>query len=109
MANLVRKLILKIPGSMDKPIEMRVSEPYFPAKRAGMQMFYGCEVHFLTGDAAPVECLGMDAMQAIGAAIRILDIYLSGLSKRNEGAQLVWENGEVYDPLEDGWLRAKYT
>ena len=95
-----RRLRFRRPGvSAAEEIVVSVGFPYFPAKALGMEQFHGC--YLSLGDASGVcqEAFGIDYMQALGAALRVVQIYLERLSEIGE---LTLSDGTLYDPRTHG-------
>lgn len=88
-----RTLSFKSSSGTEKLITVRIGTPYFPAKTAGFEMFYGCPVQldFIT---SAHEAFGIDCMQALGGALSMVHIYLRDLSN---GGELRWMDGRLYN------------
>jgi hypothetical protein len=78
-------------------IVVKVGVPYFPAKTAGMEIFYACPFQ-IDARMSINEALGIDRMQALGDALSIVHLYLSDLSAQG---QLRWLDGRLYDHEHD--------
>ena len=58
-------------------------------------MLAACPVHIGIEEAGRIEAHGVDKLQALGAAIHQVDLYLAGLAA---AGKLSWEDGRPYEP-----------
>ena len=77
---------------------LRIGEPCFPAKTPGMEQFFGCPVDYGLRGVQPHEVFGMDAMQASGAALAAIHIFIKEMAK--QGAWC-WDDGRPYSIKDD--------
>jgi hypothetical protein len=93
-----RRLIFRAADSRQRVIiYVAVGEPYDlePDRKVGKDMVCACPVHIGVEDAGLTEVHGADKLQALGAAIHQVDLYLAGLVAAGE---LSWEDGRQYEP-----------
>jgi hypothetical protein len=96
---LERRLRFTPTGSNEfNVLVIQIGEPTFPARTPGMERFFGCSLDYGLRGVRPHEVFGVDAMQASGAALAAIHIFIREMAKKGVWS---WEDGRPYKVEDD--------